>query len=259
MEEIKQMLIEKVGPLIREMICEIENNKYSTEKCCWPFMPYIGSKYSTSNKKILIVGKATKGWGGDGGAGKLSEVIKKPDFLKCLSELTDNFIKKRVTPYYAGSNDKNNYQSSFWRRIYRLTSALLNGESELPEYKLDPVKSTECFESIAWTNIFKISAIEGNPPKELINIIKNLCIEALYKEIEVLQPNIILFSTGKSYDCYLKEFLNISDSDIDSNKEITSIKIKDFDGVAFRTTHFQALRNSKLEELYNTLKGKKIQ
>jgi len=72
MEETKQMLIEKVGPLIREMICEIKN-KYSTEKCCWPFMPYIGSKYSTSNKKILIVGKATNGWGGDGGQENLAK------------------------------------------------------------------------------------------------------------------------------------------------------------------------------------------
>jgi hypothetical protein len=41
------------------------------EKCTIPFVPYRGSRYGVDKPKILIVGKATYGWGkGDEGQGR---------------------------------------------------------------------------------------------------------------------------------------------------------------------------------------------
>lgn len=132
-------------------------------------MPYIASEYHNANPRILIIGKATNGWGDkDINDPKDIKDIVDQEFHK-LPEFTDSFINNRIIPYFGGTKDrKEGYYSLFWQRIYILTLALLDNE-KVPEYCNDSEQSQKCFNSIAWTNVFKISASEGNPSNKLID------------------------------------------------------------------------------------------
>jgi hypothetical protein len=76
-------------------------------KCTIPFVPYVGPSYSRAKPKILIIGKATFGWGkgGEGqGSGALKDVLDMDDhdLWKHLVELPKEFIEGEIIPYYGG-------------------------------------------------------------------------------------------------------------------------------------------------------------
>jgi hypothetical protein len=76
------------------------------DECTVPFVPYVGANYCDAKPKILIIGKATYGWGkGDGGqqgSGTLHDVLDKDDHdrWKYLVELPEEFIEGEIIPYY---------------------------------------------------------------------------------------------------------------------------------------------------------------
>jgi hypothetical protein len=54
--------------------------KELADECTVPFFPYVGRGYDDAKHRILIIGKATYGWGkGDKGqgSGTLTEVLKR--------------------------------------------------------------------------------------------------------------------------------------------------------------------------------------
>ena len=98
-------------------------------KCTIPFVPYVGASYSHAKPKILIIGKATFGWGkGDEGqgSGALNDVLRMDDHARWehLVELPKEFIEGEIIPYYGGEAG-HYYNGPFWRRIYQLGGKLL--------------------------------------------------------------------------------------------------------------------------------------
>jgi hypothetical protein len=140
-------------------------NEVGSETCTIPFVPYRGSRYGVDKPKILIIGKATYGWGkGDEGQGSgvLKHVLGRADHIrwKDLSRLSEEFIEGEIIPFYGG--EKGHYHSNFWNRIYRLTGHCLYGYSvSAEEYERERQRSVKCFRSIAWSNLFKVGALKS--------------------------------------------------------------------------------------------------
>jgi hypothetical protein len=95
------------------------------DKYTVPFFPYVGSIYCQVEPRILIIGKATYGWGkGDKGqgSGTLTEVLNREDVLdrqdlyRHLVKLPKEFIEDEIIPFYGGV--KGHYHSQFWNRTY---------------------------------------------------------------------------------------------------------------------------------------------
>jgi len=155
----------------------------------------------------------------------------------------------------------NYYNSRFWQRIYVLTTSIFEGK--FFDYKRDHQKAEMAFKSICWTNVFKISSKNGNPPNRLIQHLleieekENLFIE----DIKSLKPNIIIFSTGSPYDEYLRRLLpGLKINEIDKGEnDIAKLNFEDFDGLAIRTTHFQRLSNRKVERVFEFVKKNYLQ
>jgi hypothetical protein len=222
------------------------------DECTVPFVPYVGANYCDAKPKILIIGKATYGWGkGDGGqqgSGTLHDVLDKDDHdrWKYLVELPEEFIEGEIIPYYGGAPG-HYYNGPFWRRIYQLSGKLLMGHP-VADYKPELRRSEECFWSIAWSNVFKVGALKsegGNPKKKLRDIQKEVNKKegnAFEEEITALQPDVAIFSTGPDYDKHIKALLpNTSMKDVGPKHEHLKIKeIEGLDTLAFRTYHFQA-------------------
>lgn len=179
------------------IINKIDEDGYSL-KTCWPFMPYIGEQYETALIKVMVIGKATYGWGREKVTDNLTTLPKK-NIAEELEALTKDFIIKKVASFYSGGSG---YSSSFWQRTYTLVSALLERDDEL-RYERKKEKSPKCFNSICWNNVFKFGSLNGNPSEKLINLLINEDM-SLVKDINTLNPDLVIFSTG-TYDEYLKK------------------------------------------------------
>lgn len=120
-----------------------------------------------------------------------------------------------------------------------------------------------------WTNLFKVDLGDSNKQKnisklssdELLNM-RQLHEGLLAKEIEIIQPKIIIFFTGHNYDKlfidpvilkqqdYKKLYKNIDALSVDEWKccklDLKSCEgFESFDGVAFRTYHPMYLNRTK--------------
>jgi hypothetical protein len=220
------------------------------DKCTIPFVPYVGASYCDAKPRILIIGKATFGWGeGDEGqgSGALNDVLDMDDhdLWKCLVKLPKEFIEGEIIPFYGG--EAGHYYAQFWNRIYRLSGKLLV-DHPVKDYERERRRSEKCFQSIAWSNVFKVGALKsegGNPKKKLRDIQKEVNKKegnAFEEEITALQPDVAIFSTGPDYDKHIKALLpNTSMKDVGPKHEHLKIKeIEGLDTLAFRTYHFQA-------------------
>ena len=239
-----------------------------SDECTVPFVPYVGANYCYAKPKILIIGKATYGWGkGDGdqqGSGTLNDVLDRDDHdrWKYLIELPKEFIEGEIIPYYGGAPGRY-YNGPFWRRIYQLAGKCLLNRPISNEQ--DRQVSETCFKSIAWSNVFKVGALKsegGNPKKKLRDIQKEENKKdgnAFEEEITALQPDVAIFSTGPSYDKYIEDLLDRSVKDVDPKHlkkgvDPDHLKIKEIEGLdilAFRTYHFQAsyYSNDRFEQV----------
>lgn len=233
------------------LIERLKGKEEIANKCTIPFVPYVGASYCDAKPKILIIGKATYGWGkGDEGqgSGALNDVLDMDDHVlwKHLVELPKEFIEGEIIAFYGGENG--HYNGPFWRRIYQLSGKLVM-DHPVADYKRERRRSEEGFRSIAWSNVFRDGALKsegGNPNKALSDIQKEENKKegnAFEEEITALQPDVAIFSTGPDeYDEHIKDLLpNTTMKAVDPEHEHLKIKeIEGLDTLAFRTYHFQA-------------------
>jgi hypothetical protein len=254
--EFQEWATRELKPGYLSLIQRIEE-EVGSDRCTLPFVPYVGSGYEYASPRIFVVGKATYGWGkgrsGQGGA-TLRDVLGREDLYEYLATLPTRFMEKEIIPFYGGESGR--YHSQFWNRIYRLAGNLLLNRP-VSEYRREPETSEECFRSIAWSNVFKVGATKakgGNPRRRLASIQKSD--NTLAREIEVLQPDVVIFSTGPGYDRHLKDVLpNITLRQAGPDH----LGIKEVEGLrtlAFRAYHFQSFSNYGFEQAVHHIRGR---
>src|SRR5215213_1069696 len=240
------------------LIARLKGKQEIADKCTIPFVPYVGANYCDAKPRILIIGKATYGWGkGDEGqgSGALNDVLDEDDHAlwEHLVELPKEFIEGEIIPYCGG--EEGHYGSRFWIRIYQLAGKLLLDRPISNERDLQV--SETCFKSIAWSNIFKVGALKsegGNPKKKVRDIQKDQNKNegnAFEEEITALRPDVAIFSTSRAYDKHIEDLLpNTCMEDVDPEHEHLKIKeIEGLDTLAFRTYHFQYYSNEKFGQV----------
>jgi hypothetical protein len=242
----------------------IEETKLA-DKCTIPFVPYWGSAYGDDNKpKMLFIGKATFGWGkGDEGQGRgtLNDMLGMDDHARWehLVKLPKEFIEDEIIPFYGG--EARHYYSQFWNRIYRLTGKLLMNRPVL-KYKREEQASEKCFRSIAWSNVFKVGALKsdgGNPNKKLIDIQKEENKKEgnpFEEEINVLKPDVAIFSTGPSYDRLLEDMLPKTKMRKVGPDHLAIKEIEKLNALAFRTYHFRHYSNHDFKQVVDYICGR---
>lgn len=234
-EKLHQLVEQK----LRAQIEEARKN-LDSENIAVPFVPYVGDNYAQAKHKILVVGKATYGWKCKDVSGNnnesLAEIsLEDPEWWHRLEEAPKNFIEEHVLPFYAGKEGYH-YHSLFWNRIYRILGALLS-DKDISKYERDESVSQTVFRSFAWTNVFKLAGLKGNPRKKLRE--PQIESNSLPDEISYLDPDVILFFTGPSYDKHLcRIFPDISLAEPNSLKQVPSVREQA--KVTLRTYHLQS-------------------
>jgi len=247
------------------------------DQYCFPFIPWIGDNYDGMRPKILYVGKATdRGWNDENTRKSngqtfrtLSTVIKERIKLKDLAAISEFLIKKSVIPYYGGWEELYpiglGFQSSFFDWIYRLTVSIQNDTPELFR-DVGIIKSRklseDCFNSIAWTNFFKIFWMEkkSNLDIEMQNFLIGGVFNTLKDEIDCLKPDMIIFFTGFSYGGDLRRVLGDWKPTVNKGAfmriELLNKKMEGLNdrAVVILSRHPQGGRTDELKELYKFLK-----
>lgn len=214
-----------------------------------PCLPYIGSAFCDERSpRVLFVGKATYGWG------CLTEAIDERWTAGEWIGDSESFILERVLPFFGRLQPGPHgcYHSSFWRRIYSLTCRLSCGRADL-SYEREADQARRCFATIAWTNLFKVGTVAGNPDGRMAELLLTH-LNTLPDEIRILRPRVVVFSTGSTYDYWLSRSLVVFGAKVEVPSERISA-VSGLPGVkcALRTPHFQACTTEEFDELCRTV------
>ena len=135
-----------------------------------PFLMDVCPEYFAAQKKLLIVGQQTKGWGNAWTQEAADDAIGFLMQIYAGFRLGENYLP---TPFWAAAH-----------QVYR---------------KLNPAGPSYGF---LWTNLVKVDQDEGQPDAEVEEIV-SAAFPVLPEEIEVVSPGIVVFFTGR-YDHRLR-------------------------------------------------------
>lgn len=174
---MKEEMRTKLMPLYEEMLSKFEDRSNLTTFCARWEKHYPQEK----GKGLLFVGRVV-----NGGVAKADA-----DIETLFSDDKDDRILQPSSPigwveYFMNhkQEDYNINHSAFWRVIKDICQRVYKGDAQW-------------YSQIAWTNLYKVSPFkEGNPTVEQEKIQLPYCKEILKAEIEVLQPQFIIFLTS---------------------------------------------------------------
>lgn len=214
-EQLQELYDEYYEDFISSLLKLEETKKESghPEKCSNPLLMYCWEKeYENAKVKILFIGQETNSWYKEFPKGN-NNVQKNIEFCKKF-----NF----------GINENNpskNYNSPFWNFI-RIINEHFNGK--------------ETKHSFLWTNINKIGKEEGvgAPSEEFLKIEKEK-FNVLEEEIKIVNPDVVIFMTGKEKEYYLNGKLRVSGNPelFDQNLYIQKIECNGFEDILFLRTY----------------------
>lgn len=164
------------------------------------FFPQVGEHYFNGNhKKIMVVGKACNGWVEVGNEALFKAdgtgIVNRPDQME--------WVKK------AWSRKKGKYSTShsaFWTFSRKVADSILG------------TKGINCFDYIAWSNLYKVSPCQGgNPDQEDRNKQVVICTDIFKKELEILKPDFVFFFTSGWEKTFVDNFKS-EDSEVSKDK-----------------------------------------
>lgn len=148
----------------------IENVRKTTDSA-YPFLILPRKSYCEHNKRIMICGQETQGWGNELDGVNPEEVSP-----------------QRIMNIYNGFVNSGAYNSPYWNFSHRIEEALPDARS-------------------VHNNIVKVGKRSGAGCNDSINALALQHFNVFRSELDILRPNVILFLTGPNYDWRIKSVL----------------------------------------------------
>lgn len=164
--------------------------------------------YSTSALKIMYFGKETNGYEGS---------FRESKGVQHLMRVYDEFANK-------GGAKK--YGKHFWNAVHKFNSAFSKKGSSV---------------SFTWNNIVKVGMdwSMGIPPEAVIRWQQNW-FTVIRKEIEILEPDVVIFMSGPHYDKFIERVfgpLTLTKVGSRSERQLARIVNDLLPPASFRTYH----------------------
>ena len=163
---------QKLKTLYRELYSSLPDSYVDP---IYPFCVQVGDMWEQSSPRCLFVGKSTNGWVTDS---------------RNVDDLFDPTHDDRIANRHdqmewvhdlEGNEKYNTKTSAFWRLVKKVSSNYFG---------------SQWYRHIAWSNVYKLSHQKGNPKKWLRDLQRDLCVEILNHEIELLNPDFVVFLTS---------------------------------------------------------------
>lgn len=194
--------IKKLRPYY-ELLCKEFSKGYVK------FFPQVGAEYFNGNhKKIMIVGKACNGWVEAGKSNDIEMLFKDGSGIVNRQDQMD-WVKAAWPRNIHDENGKKLYstsRSAFWTFSRKVADSILG------------TKDINCFDYIAWSNLYKVSPCQGgNPDQEDRNKQVVICTDIFKKELEILKPDFVFFFTSGWEKTFVDNFKS-EDSEVSKDK-----------------------------------------
>jgi hypothetical protein len=223
MRNCDQQLKEVVKDEIEKLVKRLSEKEYELGIYDIPWLPYCGKDYGQAKCKIYVCGKAGGSWGlkyvsvnGWDENSNLASVkldngyYEAGDWYDEMLWVKREFVAQGVRPFWSGF-EGGFTRGAWWREIYKVAGALLC-KREIPKkwsYRKHGNRHVAeiILNSIAWSNLHKISEFRGNPRRDLLKLHKDLY--TIKSEMEILRPNVVWFPTAPGYDHLLRRALSL--------------------------------------------------
>lgn len=205
------------------------------EEVSAPLLMHVFDEYLNMDKKIMIVGQETHGWGGS--------INGKPS-VNSLLKMYEGFALGKSADYNDGKKPRY-LKSPFWN-FSRSLFHRLNGH--IPSVR----RGTDGF---LWTNISKFDSKTSTPSDELQE--RNLKgFHLLKDEISITKPDIVIFLTGTKYDGRIASVFGGKVVEVASGVPLHRIKTDngELPLMTFKTEHPRTLcqhKKYKSEKMYH--------
>lgn len=183
---------------------------YNDERHSGVFMASPHESYFSGNPKVFIVGQEPRGWRTQKCEAKLNQPISMDGVLNSMDDSVSFNLKDP--------------KRSKFRQFYKSASSELCCESNDPK------------NAALWSNQFCISYKKKNATKSPnIAVIRQLSMDILRIQFEVLKPDIVIFTTGHSRDKFLKQCFTYKSINKHTPKRLWEFTIGDTR--CYRTNH----------------------
>ncbi len=212
---------------LTEELQKINFNSNNELKASNPLLINIDEdKFYASDIKIMIFGQETNSWYGD----------FNPNI---------NFSLEKYSEFF-NSDYCYSYGGQFWNGVKKFNNKFKERYHQKNIY-------------LIWNNICKIGNSQRNTNTSanyILEVEKNY-FSIISKEIEIINPDIILFFTGPNYDCFIEnKFLNIKKIEINgfNYRQLIQLDFEDRKNL-FRAYHPNYLWRKKglIDEVFNKI------
>jgi hypothetical protein len=143
-----------------------------------PWLVDIVPGYEENDKKVLIVGKEPNGWG-------IYEELLHEDKEEAIKKLQQKYLDFRQKERWS--------HTPYWKGAHAIHKAL-NSTSSAPTFMT--------------SNLIKMNHVKKKrPPKDVEDLICSTFPVLIY-EIQMLQPDVVIFFTGPFYDTRIQKTFN---------------------------------------------------
>ena len=226
LKELYSNLYPNLTKEINKLNKKLEKESKKKERATNPLLLKVDEKYLNADLKIMFFGQGTNRWLGERNNGVFHENFEP------ILDLYEHFYLGDACFSYGGQ---------FWNGINRFKKLV---EKKFPHNNIGYI----------WNNIIKIGKCEKGFSNS-INNITNKYFNVILKEIEILQPDVLIFFTGPNYDIHLEIILKeLKKKEIKPFKEKELCKIiSDKINLTFRTYHPNYLWRHNINKFFNTI------
>lgn len=231
-DQLKDLYISKFSegaPCFLQYLREKRSLENKKEQPAYPLLLKINEEnYRNADLRIMIFGQETNSWE--------HQVSKEPIPLNNSIDFAEQTVDTFMDHYNRFLNEKltkKGIKSPFWNAHCKISKGLSKRKVE-----------------IVWNNVYKIGnrLKNHNQPHESIRKMENDSFDVISKEIEILQPDVLIFFTGPHYDprvnkkFQIKEVCKLSSGISPDELAVLSLENKI---PAYRTYHPRYLQQSK--------------
>jgi len=224
-EELNQLYHEKLSKNNINKLPELENLSA-------PLLIKVYENYLKSDLRIMYIGKETNDWLTS------TKIPENKRGIKGVYSKNSLDINRLLNRYDKRMTQKNNWKKNAFFKQYK----------NIKDQLVDTVVGSG---SIVWNNLFKMSYDRGKGYSKTSlghsTILHEISKEIFLNELKILEPNILIFVTGSTYDKVIKDYLH----DYKTEKVIIPKKLWKFkyqNILCYRTVHPDSIRFIKKSE-----------
>jgi hypothetical protein len=185
-----------------------------------PFLTWAHSDYENARVRLVVVGKETNGWADD----ERQEILRCPT-IEAVTKLMAHYRDFELGKDYRG-------KSSFWVPVRELYE------------NLNPEGAEMGFVSL---NVTKVEQNGGMPSAAVRD--RQIATRLLAEEIRILDPHVVVFHTGPSYENWLHRWF--PGLKVQGNNWFAELKADALPRHSYRTYHPRYLNyRSRRREVY---------